>query len=281
MIEFSNKHKMTFCCASGALGFDGRGWIWEYLLRWLGVIDPKTLTIVSKTVTLEPKKGNLSKPWSCVKFLSNCSVVNSVGLSNPGVRVWIDKYYKISIQKGYNIAVSVKVDNLKEARIVAGILRGLKLAYVEVNLSCPNTEEVSPEVLAELKECDHPIVLKLSRNQINSQYINYTDNYVEAYHAINSVPWNDIFPETKSPLAMEYGNGGVSGKAIHKMALNSVKELKDLTNKPIIGGGGIFHFNDVLSFEEHGANAFSIGTCFLLKPWRPKQIIRRYQRKYF
>lgn len=75
--------------ASGALAFDGNDWPWEYPLRWTGLLDPSLFTIVIKTLTRHPRKGNLKlyKPWTCIRFLSN-SAVNAVGLTNPGIEWW-------------------------------------------------------------------------------------------------------------------------------------------------------------------------------------------------
>ena len=69
MIELNNGHKMDFVVASGALGFDGRGWWFEQPWRWLGILRPQEFTIITKTLTRFRREGNLKMwhPWTCVR----------------------------------------------------------------------------------------------------------------------------------------------------------------------------------------------------------------------
>jgi len=85
MITLSNGFSFEYVTASGALGYDGNGWPWEWPLRWLGLIDPSFFLNVMKTVTLPPRKGNLRwwKPWDCIRLMPH-GAVNAVGLTNPG-----------------------------------------------------------------------------------------------------------------------------------------------------------------------------------------------------
>jgi dihydroorotate dehydrogenase len=242
-------------------------------------------------------------PWTCVRILKHENglkgAVNAIGLTNPGLAGWIVHSYHIAKKKGYKIAASVKPDGPAEAATMATVLRHLQLAYVEVNVSCPNISEVPtevPETLAALQEAGHPIVLKLSRDQVREEFIAAVDKYVEAYHAINTIPWDDVFRsqnafqlrsqnafqliwnDKKSPIEKykHKQKGGVSGDFIHREALRACHHLANMSDKPIIGGGGIFDLNSCLDFEHNGAEAFSIGTCFLLYPWRPNKIVTEY-----
>lgn len=291
MIRFSNGYELTFACGSGALAFDGRGWWWEYPLRWARLLDPKAFTVVAKTVTLHPKKGNLSMwhPWTCVRHLSDkpynqLGAVNAIGLTNPGIEHWVKYDYPMSQKMGYQIAASVKPDDGVQARCMAVELKPLHLAYIEVNLSCPNVHDIPrdiPEILDAFQRTGHPVVLKLSEDQVEEGFIKAVDPYVEAYHAINTIPWKQVFHDKTSPIE-KYPHklqGGVSGSFIHRRALNCVNSMTGLTDKPTIGGGGIFQLQDVYNFQNNGAKAFSIGTCFMLRPWRPNRIVREYLAK--
>ena len=103
MIELSNGHRLEFVAASGSLAFDGRGWPWEWPLRWVGLLDPHLFTIVVKTLFPDQWKGNLrwSHPWDVVKFISQegneinplmalaiprliGGAINAIGLTNSG-----------------------------------------------------------------------------------------------------------------------------------------------------------------------------------------------------
>jgi dihydroorotate dehydrogenase (NAD+) catalytic subunit len=65
---------------------------------------------------------------------------------------------------------------------------------------------------------------------------------------------------TKRPI-LAHGSGGLSGKAIHPIAVKKVYDLYQLLKIPIIGCGGISTWKDVLEFILAGASAVQIGTA--------------------
>ena len=143
MINLSNGHCIENAVASGALGFDYRGWPWERPLVALGLIKPELFTVFIKTLTLNPRKGNLRwwKPWECVALIPGGSV-NKVGLTNPGIEWWCRRVApSINFQK-YSIAGSIHGDD-KELVEMATILNPFPLVAIEVNRSCPNFARVS------------------------------------------------------------------------------------------------------------------------------------------
>lgn len=92
MIRFSNGHAFEYMTASGALGFDGKGWPWEQPFRWTGLLKPSLFTSVIKTLTPGPIRGNLQwhNPTRCLRPIPH-GVVNAVGLGNPGIDWWCKK----------------------------------------------------------------------------------------------------------------------------------------------------------------------------------------------
>lgn len=286
MIRFGNDDPFEFVVASGALSYDGGGWWWERPLVWAGVIDPKAFVVVAKTVTNAPRKGNLSmwRPWSCVRTLPNSATTNAVGLTNPGIDYWIENYLPLAQKKGYRIAPSIKPENPDEAKRMASLLEAFQFPFVEVNISCPNVDHIPddiPQILQIVSAGRSPVVLKLSLDQVNQNFIDAVNAHVSGYHAINTVPWDLVFPGQVSPIEKyEHGlKGGVSGPPIKSFALSAVSKLVGFgVDKPVIGGGGIFSLRDVQDFEDVGASAFSIGTCFLHHPWRPNKIVKEYAR---
>lgn len=285
MIQFKNGHQLTFCNGSGALAFTGKGWWWEAPLRWTGLLDPHAFTVVAKTVTYLPVKENLSllHPWTCVRLAKRDGLVgatNAVGLTNPGLPHWIAKQYPVAKKMGYQIAVSVKPSGLREAALMRICLKGIDLAYIEVNVSCPNHEAVEGlvPIMGQFSKIGTPIVMKLSESQVVPTVVTAVEPFVDAFHAINTIPWKDTFVDA-SPIE-HYKHklpGGVSGQHIKERALEAVRKLKEMTQKPIIGGGGIFCLEDVYAFQNAGADAFSIGTLFLVRPWMPNRIVKEYR----
>jgi dihydroorotate dehydrogenase len=262
-------------------------------LRWLGLLDPRGFVVVAKTVTWQPRRGELRWwcPWRCVRLLRGGGAVNAVSLTNPGLEWWVRRAYPRAQALGYRVAASVLPGNREEASGMAVALRGIRLAYVEVNLSCPNTGSVvfDPHGLRAVRErlgilrgCGHPLVVKLAASQVVPEVVELLDGCVDAYHAINTVPWGEVFSGRTSPLARyPHGKpGGVSGPPIRAHALRAVQTLRGLTAKPSSGGGGITRCGDVAAFAAAGAQAFSIGSSFLWSPWRPNRIVRQYREEF-
>ena len=291
-LELSNGHKVDFACASGALAFDGRGWVWEWPFRWLKSLRPQDMTIVAKTVTMNPRKGNLrwTHPWTCVRLLPGSNAVNAIGLTNPGIKHWAKKCYPVALKKGYKIAASVMPSNEEEAYEMGRILQPLDLAYVEINISCPNLKDNHPDfsdianMLTGLgKKSEHPLVVKLSFDQAMCDPLLETlskHEHVEAVHAINTVPWDRIYKDATSPLKSHTGtDGGVSGPVIFDdytcVAVEKIR--KQCSDLGIIGGGGIGNWRDCVMLNSLGAQAFSIGTLFIRSPWKPNKLMEEFR----
>lgn len=292
MIELANGHKFDFACASGALAFDGRGWPWEWPVRWTGYLRPEEMTVVAKTVTMHPRKGNLRwwHPWTCFRLLPNGNAVNAIGLTNPGIEYWVKRCYPIAKRKGYNIAASVMPNNIKEAALMGKMLKPLDLAYIEINISCPNLGDEHPDfsdiynIIHMLgNQSDHPVVVKFSYEQAMCKPLIETlvDNWsVAAFHAINTVPWNEIFKDKSSPLTKYTGvGGGISGPKIIDYTVKAISHIKQYCEIDVIAGGGVSSIEDCRLLESIGANAFSIGTLFIREPWRPNEIILQYRQE--
>ncbi len=282
MIRFSNGQEIEFFTGSGALGFDGRGWWWEYPLRWLGLIDPCALAIVVKTLTLHPRRGNLRgyAPWRCVRLLPG-GTVNAVGLTNPGIEGWVRTCYPRMQRMRLQTVVSVYAESVDEATQFARLLAPLHLTAIELNASCPNVPHdlAVAHVVAiaqVLREARHPLIVKVGYDQPYVEIAQALEGIAEAVHAINAVPWRLVFPDKPSPLA-HLGGGAVSGEPIRPFVREAVAHLRQATRLPIIAGGGIYTLRDLEELWALGARAFSIGTLFLRAPWRPNRLIRQWR----
>ncbi|MEN3001842.1 MAG: hypothetical protein ABDI19_08385 [Armatimonadota bacterium] len=285
MIRLSNGEQVEFLTGSGALGFDGRGWWWEYPLRWLRLLNPHEFAIVVKTLTLHPRKGNLRwyAPWRCVRPIPG-GTVNAVGLTNPGIEWWIRTCYPRMQRMGLQTIVSVYADSVAEAAQFACLLAPLKLTAIELNASCPNVPHDSTVAhvvgLAEaLRHAGHPLIVKVGYDQPYVEIAQALEGIAEAIHAINAVPWQLVFPEKPSPLA-HLGGGAVSGEPIRPFVREAIARLHRATRLPLIAGGGIYTLRDLEELWASGARAFSIGTLFLRAPWRPNQLVRQWRMRH-
>lgn len=281
MIILSNGHKFNFCCASGALGFNGDGWWFEQPFRWLGLLNPSVFTIITKTLTFHAREGNLRMwcPWRCVR-IGRDYVVNAVGLTNPGYEWWITHCYPHMSRKGYKTIVSLMPEDVGEATIMAETFNDLDITGIELNLSCPNVEHENnlyDIVYAFSEKSKHPVILKLSFDQPYLDICQELEGKVEAFDLINSVPWKIAFPVSDSPLKSYGLTGGVSGRRIQLYSKIALTLARSKVKTPIISGGGIDSFEEAKERFERGADAVSFGTIFLRKPWLPNQIVERFR----
>jgi dihydroorotate dehydrogenase len=277
MIRLANGHELDFVVASGALNFTGNGYWWEQPFRWLGFIRPDEFTIITKTLTFHPRKGNLRwwAPWRCVRLIKG-GTHNAVGLTNPGFRYWIDRYYPVTRSYGYKIIVSISPDSVDEAIEMAGVLSTLQVCGIEVNPSCPNVAHYAGAVdlvNAVVANTHHPVIVKLGYTSYK-EICPQLDGKVAAFDLINAVPWGHIFGSQPSPLA-HFGGGAISGDPIIIHSRDALEWGKKNLKTPIISGGGINTYEEAMARFNMGADAISFGTLFLRRPWRPNRIVAR------
>lgn len=293
MIQLSNGHSFEFVAASGALAFDGKGWPWEWPLRWVGLINPELFTIVTKSLTLKPKKGNLRwwNPFRCVRLIKE-GAVNAVGLTNPGIDWWIKEVYPRIAESGGAFVVSIAGESLQEyIEILIRLQTNQKAAAtfwsvikaIEINASCPNspgelqqnTQAVIDTAKVLKQKSPWPLILKLSCTHDYVVIAKALEGIVEAI-SINSVPWSVVFPSQHSPLE-RFGNGAVSGKRAQeftwKMAADLAREIKI----PVIGAS-VWNYDDIQKLFDLGAKAVAFGSIFLRYPWRPTLFVQRWRR---
>ncbi len=283
MIRLSNGHEFQYMAASGALAFDGKGWPWEQPLRWCGLFDPTLFTVVIKTLTRQPRRGNLRwwNPFRCVRFVKG-GTVNAVGLTNPGIGWWSRKVGRKIGRSGIPLVGSILSDDMRELAAMACILDDFPLVGIEYNASCPNTAHQSLQN-ADLvvQGCEairdatvHPLILKLSVVHDVSRIVPRVRGVVEAF-SINSVPWPIAFPNCSSPLE-RFGGGGVSGRAAQAYTWELGQRLARMSDIPVIGPS-IWTYRDIDTVLRW-AKAASFGSIFLRYPWRPTTYVRRHMR---
>lgn len=113
-----------------------------------------------------------------------------------------------------------------------------------------------------------PIFAKLSPSVTDlPTTIQALDDWVDGFVAINSVgPALDFDVETLQPwLGSADGRGWLSGQAILPIGLHFVATIASLTDKPVIGVGGIRSAIDVVKYLMAGASAVQICSLAILK----------------
>lgn len=289
MIRLSNGHSFEYVLSSSSFGYGDDGWFFQKPLVWYGAIEPELFTIVTKTLTLKPLKGNFTwwNPLGSVRLIDG-GMVNKIGLTNPGIIYWLEKIAPTINFKENNIVVSIhgKEEELVE---MAKMLNRIPLVGIEVNLSCPNVgrRESIVNILSSVRAVKaasrHPIIIKASVD--DKWYISIAAELRGVVGAIslNSVPWNMVFPHSRTPFAalemrVGGGGGGVSGAPAQQKNWMAVGELVAQGFLPVIAPSAMSEA-DVGTLFKMGAHAVSFGALQLRRPWAPTQIVKRIRKQ--
>jgi dihydroorotate dehydrogenase (NAD+) catalytic subunit len=229
---------------------------------------------VTKTVTPQPREGN--RPVRIAE--TEAGMLNSIGLENPGIEALLsDKLPRLS-KLGVPIWVSVGGFAASDyAEICAALDDRDEVATIELNLSCPNVEEV-PESAAEIVaaarlETRKPLYAKLSPAATD---LPETARAVQAAGAdglslVNTIRGLSLDETTLRPR-LGHEVGGYSGPALKPIALAAVYQCYRATGLPIVGMGGIGTGRDALEFLAAGASAIALGTILFSDPDAPGRV---------
>jgi dihydroorotate dehydrogenase (NAD+) catalytic subunit len=213
-------------------------------------------------------------------------MMNAVGLQGPGIEYWV-RHVLPGLQKsGAAIVVSIWGRSVDDYRRGADMLAtvGEEVVAVEVNLSCPNLEgrgsifahdpRLSAEVVAATAGCGRPRWAKLSAN--TDRVIDVAEAVAgagaEAVTCINTLLGLAYDPSTLAPT-LGAGGGGLSGRAIHPVAVRAVHDVHEaFPELPIVGVGGVASGWDAVELLLAGASAVQVGTATFADPAAARRI---------
>jgi dihydroorotate dehydrogenase len=280
---------------STALGHDGRG-IFPYTLlpgyqRLLRVTRDTGATVFSKSLTRFKRRGNFipTNPltWRYIRRLPDKGMLNAYGLTNEGVAACAP-HLKRSREAGFRVipnfypefakgTETAIAETLEAAEIYRQSL-GPYFEALELNYSCPNSIEAIRENVAQGLACTRevrarfPQLFLIAKISICHPY-EFAQELeragVNALHAVNTIPYDLIFPPNHyppSPLAAVSG-GGVSGGPALGAALHYNRLLRRKVGLFLIMGCGVRNREDVKRYLEIGADAVSFCTL-ALRDWR-------------
>lgn len=252
--------------ASGTFGF-GDSWGADQVdFNQCGALVLKTTTPRARTGNPQPQIAKLAD-----------GVMNSVGLTNPGVAVVVDQKLP-AVKAQYpdlpligSVGGATQEDYVTVARQLA--VSG-HVAALELNVSCPNVSEggmafgTQPRVVEQLtravKEAigDLPLYVKLTPNvtDITEVARAAAAGGADGLSLINTVLGLRFDLTTRQPV-LGNGMGGYSGPAVKPLAIRMVYQVARATKLPIIGQGGIESAEDVVEFMLAGATAVAVGAA--------------------
>ncbi|MEF8837683.1 MAG: dihydroorotate dehydrogenase [Candidatus Bipolaricaulota bacterium] len=222
--------------------------------------------VTTKSLGPEPREGHPAP--NVVKVTAG--YLNAMGLPNPGVEEFASELKEVELEAA--VFGSIFAHNDDEFRRVARVLEPTVDA-LELNLSCPHAESlgaaigarpplVEEIVSAVVREVNIPVFAKLTPNVSDITEIGRAAELAGAdgVVAINTLPGMSIDVGTRRPI-LGNKSGGLSGPAIHPVAVKSVYDLYEALSIPIIGAGGIESGEDLVETLLAGANACQVGTA--------------------
>lgn len=212
-------------------------------------------------------------------------MMNAIGLQNPGIDVFVKRDIPYLKEAGATIIVNVCGKSQEDYVEVVERLGEHPVDMLEINVSCPNVKEggiafgQNPDALYEITKAvkakaKQPIIMKLSPNvtDITEMARAAEAAGADAVSLINTLTGMKIDVE-RQKFVIANKTGGVSGPAIHPIAVRMVYQVANAVKIPIIGMGGISSTEDALEFIMAGASAVSVGTANFYNPNITMEII--------
>lgn len=269
-VEFKNP-VMT---ASGTFG-SGKEYADFVDLNKLGAVVVKG---VSKTAWIGNETPRIAEVYG--------GMLNSVGLQNPGVDVFIKEDIPFLRNYDTKIVVNVCGHSLDEYISVAESLANADVDALELNISCPNVAEgclsfgtdakIVEKVVSSVKKVSkQPLIVKLTPNVTDITEIARASEIggADAISLINTITGMKIDIHKRRPILAKK-IGGMSGPAIKPIAVRMVYQVNKVVNIPIIGMGGISNGDDAIEFILAGASGVAVGTANFINPYATIDVLK-------
>lgn len=217
-------------------------------------------------------------------------MMNAVGLQNPGIDVFCQRDIPFLKQYDTRIIINVCGRSTEDYCEVVERLADEDVDMLEINISCPNVKEggiafgQDPQAAEAItkavkKYAKQPVIMKLSPNvtSISEMAKAVEAGGADAVSLINTITGMKIDIHRKT-FVLANRTGGVSGPAIHPIAVRMVYEAANAVNVPVIGMGGIASAEDAIEMLLAGASAVSVGTANFHDPAVTVKIIEGIER---
>ncbi len=222
-------------------------------------------------------------------------MMNAVGLQNPGIDLFCKRDIPFLRKYDTKIIVNVCGKSTEDYCEVVERLASEDIDMMEINISCPNVKEggiafgQNPKAAEEItkavkKYAKQPVIMKLSPNvtDITEMAKAVEAGGADAISLINTLTGMKIDIHHRQ-FVLANKTGGVSGPAIHPIAVRMVYQAANAVKVPIIGMGGIASAEDAIEMILAGASAVSVGTANFHNPAITMDIvdgIEAYMKKY-
>lgn len=213
-------------------------------------------------------------------------MMNAIGLQNPGIDTFVKRDIPFLKEKDTKIIVNVCGKSTEDYLDVVERLGDEPVDLLEINVSCPNVKEggiafgQDPKALYDITKAikakaKQPIIMKLSPNVTDITEMAKAAEAAgsDALSLINTLTGIKIDVKRRT-FAVANKTAGVSGPAIHPIAVRMVYQVANAVKLPIIGMGGVMNTEDALEMIMAGATAVAVGTANFHNPYATVEIIK-------
>jgi dihydroorotate dehydrogenase (NAD+) catalytic subunit len=223
---------------------------------------------VTKTVTPLPREGNAPQRIAEVEH----GMLNSIGLANPGIDHFLSHSLPLLAELGVQVWVSVGGFAIPEYADLCDRLDDRpEVAAIELNVSCPNVDDVPASVgeivTAARGATRKPLYTKLSPATAGIAEVARAAQAAgtDGLSLVNTILGLALDERTLEPR-LSRAVGGLSGPALKPIALAAVYSCYAATKLEIVGMGGIASGRDALEFVAAGAADIALGTILFSDP---------------
>ncbi|MBQ8945888.1 MAG: dihydroorotate dehydrogenase [Lachnospiraceae bacterium] len=230
--------------------------------------------VTTKGVSLTPWEGN---PTPRVTEVYG-GMLNAIGLQNPGIEVFCERDIPFLRQYDTRIIVNVCGKTVEEYVGVVERLSDEPVDMLEINVSCPNVKEGAiafgqdpralENITREIKsKAGQPVIMKLSPNVTDiAEMARAAESAgADGLSMINTITGMKIDIE-RQRFVLANKTGGMSGPAIHPIAVRMVWQAAQAVNIPIIGMGGVASAADAIELILAGASMVAVGAMTFSEP---------------
>lgn len=213
-------------------------------------------------------------------------MMNAIGLQNPGIDTFVKRDIPFLKEKDTKIIVNVCGKSTEDYLDVVERLGDEPVDLLEINVSCPNVKEggiafgQDPKALYDITKAikakaKQPIIMKLSPNVTDITEMAKAAEAAgsDALSLINTLTGMKIDVKRRT-FAVANKTAGVSGPAIHPIAVRMVYQVANAVKLPIIGMGGVMNTEDALEMIMAGATTVAVGTANFHNPYATVEIIK-------
>jgi len=239
------------------------------------LIDLKRVgALYTKGTTRNPRPGNA--PPRVAE--TTAGMLNSIGLQNPGVDVVVREYAPRFARWQIPVLVNVAGGDVDDYVHCVQRLDGVAgIAGIELNISCPNIANgmdfgrdpaAAHRLMRAVRDVTaQHVMVKLSPNVTSLAEVAraVADGGADSLSAVNTYIGMKIDRRLRRPVLAQR-TGGMSGPAIHPLALAGVAAVVDAVALPVIGVGGIDSPESARDFLDVGAVALQVGTATFSDP---------------